>query len=248
MKRLQDKVAIVTGGSGGIGRAISLCLAEEGAKTFINFKSNESEAKKLALEIEKNGGSAYPVKADVTDSNQTDHMAEEVFRQCGRIDILVNNAGIVRDTLLLSMNEKDWDDVIQVNLGGVYRCTKAVAKYMTMQRSGKVINISSIAASMGGRGHANYAASKGAINAFTKSMAIELARKKITVNTVAPGVIDTDMTERVRKLAMKEILDQIPLKRIGQPWEVAKVVAFLASPDSDYITGEIINITGGMGV
>jgi len=172
-------------------------------------------------------------------------MVDSLYEQFGRIDILVNNAGVTKDELLLSMTPEDWDIVIKTNLGGLFNCTKAVAKYMMVQKSGRIINISSVAGERGGRGQSNYAASKGGINAFTRSVAMELAPKKITVNAVAPGVVETEMSSTVIRRAKDIILDAVALKRLGQPEEIANVVAFLASDDASYITGEVIRVDGG---
>jgi len=247
-RSLRNKVVIVTGASRGIGKAISLALSEKGSKVVVNYSKSEAEANTVVEQIVSNGGFAVSYRADVTNTEQVEQMVDEMFEKFGKIDILVNNAGVIRDQLLLSMKEEDWSLVIDVNLGGVFHCTKAVAKYMTLQKSGKIINVSSIAGKRGGRGHCNYATSKGAINAFTKSMAIELAPKGISVNAVSPGIILTEMSEAVRKRAGDTLLPRIPMGRYGTIEEVSKVVVFLASEYASYITGEIINVTGGFGV
>lgn len=248
MSRLKDRVAIVTGGARGIGRAISVAMAEEGAQVIVNFFKSEEEAGDLIEQIRDNDGRALAIKADVTQADEVEAMVDSVYQQFGRVDVLVNNAGIIRDMLLLEMEEKDWDSVVNVSLGGAFRCTKAVVKYMMLQKSGKIINISSIAAERGGRGHSNYASAKGGLNAFVKSMAVELAPKGISVNAVAPGVIVTDMSRDLRRRAQDQVLARIPMGRFGTPKEVAKVVVFLASEDASYITGEVIHVTGGMGI
>ena len=248
MERLKDKVAIVTGGAGGIGRAICLLFALEGATVAVNYLHGETRAHDLIKEIQDQGGRGLLFKADVTRSEEVDSVVDELYGNCGRIDVLVNSAGIIRDQLIFQMEPSEWREVLDVNLTGLFNCTRAVAKYMMLQRSGKIINVSSIAGQKGGKGHCNYAASKGGVDAFTRSLAIELAPKGITVNAVAPGVIDTDMSETLLRRAQKEVLAQIPLKRLGTPEDVARTVLFLASDDADYITGEVIRVAGGMGV
>jgi 3-oxoacyl-[acyl-carrier protein] reductase len=248
MTRLKDKVAIVTGGAGGIGKAICVAMAREGAHVIVNFCKNGKGAEDLVKKIQNNGNVALAMRADLTRIDEVDAMVDSVYQRFERIDILVNNAGIIRDMLLLEMEEEDWSSVIDVNLGGVYRCTKTVVKYMMLHKSGRIINVSSIAAERGCRGHCNYASAKGGINAFNKSMAVELAPKGISVNAVAPGIIVTDMSKDVRRRAKDKILSLIPMGRFGKPEEVASVVVFLASDGASYITGEVIHVTGGMGV
>ena len=243
--KLKDKVALVTGASRGLGKAISLKLAAEGARVTVNFMKNADKAEEVVKEIISGGGSAAAMQADITSLPEVEKMVDSLYEQFGRIDILVNNAGVTRDELLLSMTPEDWDIVIRTNLGGLFNCTKAVAKYMMVQKSGRIINISSVAGERGGRGQSNYAASKGGINAFTRSVAMELAPKKITVNAVAPGVVETEMSSTVIRRAKDIILDAVALKRLGQPEEIANVVAFLASDDASYITGEVIRVDGG---
>lgn len=248
MGRLKDKVAIVTGGATGIGKTICLTLAEEGAKVVINHFNTPKEAIEVNDEINSKGGISILSSADVTKGKEVEKMVEEVDNKFGRIDILVNNAGIIKDSLLLSMEEKDWDSVINVNLGGVFHCTKTVVKYMILQKEGVIINISSVAAEVGGKGYCNYVTSKGGINSFTKAMATELANKGIRVNAVSPGIIVSKISEHLRKSKGDKLLDLIPMKRFGTQREVAKVVAFLVSDDASYITGEIIHVTGGFGL
>lgn len=243
--KLKDKVALVTGASRGLGKAISLKLAAEGARVTVNYMKNADKAEEVVKEIISGGGSAAAMQADITSLPEVEKMVDSLYEQFGRIDILVNNAGVTRDELLLSMTPEDWDVVIRTNLGGLFNCTKAVAKYMMVQKSGRIINISSVAGERGGRGQSNYAASKGGINAFTRSVAMELAPKKITVNAVAPGVVETEMSSTVIRRAKDIILDAVALKRLGQPEEIANVVAFLASDDASYITGEVIRVDGG---
>jgi 3-oxoacyl-[acyl-carrier protein] reductase len=242
---LKDKVALVTGASRGLGKAIALKLAAEGARVTVNYMNSADKAEEVVKEIISRGGSAASMRADITSLPEVEKMVDSLYERFGRIDILVNNAGVTRDELLLSMTPEDWDMVIKTNLGGLFNCTKAVAKYMMVQKSGRIINISSVAGERGGRGQSNYAASKGGINAFTRSVAMELAPKKITVNAVAPGVVETEMSSTVIRRAKDIILDAVALKRLGQPEEIANVVAFLASDDSSYITGEVIRVDGG---
>ena len=243
--KLKDKVALVTGASRGLGKAIAMELAAEGARVTVNYMKNAAQAEEVVKEIISRGGTAAAVQADITSLPEVEKMVDGLYEQCGRIDVLVNNAGVTEDELLIYMTPEDWELVIKTNLGGLFNCTKAVAKYMMVQKSGRIINISSVAGERGGRGQSNYAASKGGINAFTRSVAMELAPKKITVNAVAPGVVETEMSSTVIRRAKDIILDSVALKRLGQPEEIAKVVAFLASDDSSYITGEVIRVDGG---
>jgi len=246
--KLKDQVAIVTGGSRGIGRAISFAFAKEGATVVLNYVQNKEAAQVAAKEIESLGGKPHLAQADVTDQAQVEKLVDQVFDQYGRIDILVNNAGVVRDGLLYSMEKEDWDSVLNTNLGGVYHFTKAVIRPMIMQRKGRIINISSYSGSRGGKGQSNYASSKAAVNAFTRAVALELAGKGITVNALAPGMIETDMSKQVRNLASDSIKERIPLGRYGQPEDVAKVAMFLASEDSAYMTGQLLTVDGGLGL
>jgi 3-oxoacyl-[acyl-carrier protein] reductase len=243
--KLKDKIALVTGASRGLGKAIALQLASDGAQVVVNYATSSDKAEAVVSTIQSGGGRALAMQADVSNLEEVEKMVDTIYEQFERIDILVNNAGVTRDELLISMEREDWDKVISTNLGGLFNCTKAAAKYMMMQKSGRIINMSSVAGERGGRGQSNYAASKGAVNAFTRSVAMELARKKVTVNAVAPGVVETEMSSEVIRRAQDIILDSVALKRLGQPEEIAKVVAFLASDDSSYITGEIIRVDGG---
>lgn len=243
---LKDKVALVTGGSRGIGRSISKALAHEGAVTVINCKGDDKAAEQVVTEIKNNKGEAYIIKGDVRENKQVDHIVKDILDRFGRIDILVNNAGITKDSLLFEMEDADWRLVMDTNLGGVYNCTKSVIRPMMLQNSGRIINISSIIAERPGRGQSCYAASKGAINSFTKAMSVELATKGITVNAIAPGLIQTDMCMQIPERFQSTIRKLIPMKRVGNPDEIAPLVVFLASDDSSYITGEIFNIDGGI--
>ena len=244
--RLKDKVALVTGGSRGIGKTISRALAHEGAVTIINYREGDEAAQHVLREIMENSGEALGMKGDVGDSKQMNRIIDDILERFGRIDVLVNNAGVTKDSLLFEMEDNDWRLVIDTNLGGVYNCTKAVIRPMMLQNSGRIINISSIIAEKPGRGQSNYAASKGAINSFTKAMAVELASKGITVNAISPGFILTDMSRHIHERHEAALRKLIPIRRCGKPDEVAPLVIFLASDDADYITGEIIGIDGGL--
>ena len=243
---LDGKVALVTGASRGIGRAIALKLAAEGAKVAINYAGNTAKAEEVKAEIEKNGGEAILVQADVADSAAVETMVNTVVEKFGQIDILVNNAGITRDGLLMRMKDEDFDAVINTNLKGVFYCTKLVSKLMMKKRSGRIINMASVVGLMGNAGQTNYAAAKAGVIGFSKSVAKELAARGITVNMVAPGFIDTDMTAAMTDKAKEMTLTGIPLNRMGTPEDVANAVAFLVSDNASYITGQVINVDGGM--
>ena len=247
-KSLVDKVALVTGASRGIGRAIALRLAADGAKVAINFAGNLARAEEVKAEIENNGGAAILVQGDVSNFETVNEVVKKVLDTWGRIDILVNNAGITRDNLLLKMTEEDFDAVIGTNLKGVFNCTKAVTKLMMKQRSGRIVNMSSVVALNGNISQANYAAAKAGIIGFTKSAAKELASRGVTVNAVAPGFIETDMTGALNDKIKSEMIGAIPLGRIGKPEDVANAVAFLVSENADYITGQVISVDGGMAI
>lgn len=245
--KLKGRVAVVTGGSRGIGRAIALAVAEEGADVAINFQRNETQAKEVAQAIERLGRSAEIFQADISDPEQVQRMRDAVLQRFDRgVDILVNNAGINRDKSFARMDEETWKTVISVNLNGVFYCTKAFLDGMAAKGFGRIINISSIVAQMGNFGQANYAAAKAGVLGLTKTLARELAGKGVTVNAVAPGFIETDMVASVPEDVRERIRVQIPLRRFGKPEEVAKAVVFLASEDTGYITGHVLSVNGGM--
>jgi 3-oxoacyl-[acyl-carrier protein] reductase len=241
------KVALVTGGSRGIGRGICLALAQGGAQVAVNYSSSAEAAQGVVDTIVGQGGEAIAVGGDVSQPDRVEEMVKTVMDKWGRIDILVNNAGITRDRLLLRMKLEDWQQVIDLNLTGVFLCTSAVSKIMLKQKAGRIINISSIAGIMGNAGQANYAAAKAGVIGFTRSVARELASRGITVNAVAPGFIETDMTAALSEEVIKGVLQNIPLGRLGTVAEVAGLVQFLAlSEAANYITGQVFNIDGGM--
>ena len=244
---LEDKVAIVTGASRGIGRAIAVALASEGAKVVVNYASSASAAEAVVAEINSldNGSEAIAVPADVSKEAEVDSLIKSAIDKWGRVDVLVNNAGITRDTLLLRMKLEDWQSVIDLNLTGVFLTSRAIAKIMLKQKSGRIINIASVSGLMGNAGQGNYSAAKAGVIGFTKTVAKELASRGITVNAVAPGFIATDMTADLKNT--EEILKFIPLGRYGQPEEIAGMVRFLAAdPAAAYITGQVFNVDGGM--
>ncbi|ALC81027.1 MULTISPECIES: 3-oxoacyl-[acyl-carrier-protein] reductase [Bacillus] len=243
---LENKVALVTGASRGIGKAIALSLAEQGANVVVNYAGNEEKANEVVNQIQSLGQEAFAFKADVSSQEEVQKMVKETVGKFGSIDILVNNAGITKDNLLMRMKENEWDDVININLKGVFNCTKAVTRQMMKQRSGRIINVSSIVGVSGNPGQANYVAAKAGVIGLTKSSAKELASRNITVNAVAPGFISTDMTDKLSDEVQEEMLKVIPLARFGEPDDISGVVTFLASEKSAYITGQTINIDGGM--
>ena len=244
--KLKGRTALVTGGSRGIGRAIAMALAEEGADVAINYVASEKAAREVAEAIRVLGCRSIIAQADVGDYPDTFRMAQEILREFGHLDILVNNAGITRDNLLLRMKAEDWHDVIATNLTSVFLCTQAVLKPMLKQKSGgRIVNVTSVVGLMGNAGQANYAASKAGILGFTKSVAREVASRAITVNAVAPGFIETDMTRAMTEMAREAISLNIPLGRVGQPEDVAGAVLFLLSDAAAYITGQVLGVDGG---
>ncbi|MDJ0703268.1 MAG: 3-oxoacyl-[acyl-carrier-protein] reductase [Leptolyngbyaceae cyanobacterium MO_188.B28] len=244
-KSLQDKVAIITGASRGIGRAAAVALAAEGAQVVVNYARSSTAADEVVAEIQAMGGNAIALQADVSQADQVEALIRGAMDKWGQIDVLVNNAGITRDTLLLRMKPEDWQAVIDLNLTGVFLCTRAVSKIMLKQRSGRIINIASVAGQMGNPGQANYSAAKAGVIGFTKTVAKELGARGVTANAIAPGFIATDMTEKLPN--SEEILKFIPLGRFGKPEEVAGLIRFLAAdPAAAYITGQVMNVDGGM--
>ncbi|QQE64075.1 beta-ketoacyl-ACP reductase [Leptolyngbya sp. BL0902] len=244
-QQLEGQVALVTGASRGIGRAVALALAAEGAKVVVNYARSSTAAEEIVAQITAEGGQALALQADVSQADQVDALISQTLEAFGRIDILVNNAGITRDTLLLRMKLEDWQAVIDLNLTGVFLCTKAVAKGMLKQRSGRIINIASVAGQMGNPGQANYSAAKAGVIGFTKTVAKEMSSRGVTVNAVAPGFIETDMTGDLPNT--EDILKFIPLGRFGKPEDIAGMVRFLAAdPAAAYITGQVFNVDGGM--
>ncbi len=243
---LEAKIAVVTGGSRGIGRAIALELARQGAQVVINYNQNTAEAGAVAEAIIAAGGQAQIIQADVAVTAEAARLIEGVVKSLGRIDILVNNAGITRDKLLMQMSEGDWDAVLDTNLKGAYNCAKAVMRPMLKQRSGRIINITSVSGLSGSGGQSNYSAAKAGLIGFTKALAREVASRSITVNAVAPGFIETDMTNVLTADLKQKVMNQIPLERFGKPEDIAKAVAFLASDAAAYITGHVLTVDGGL--
>lgn len=243
---LTNKVALVTGASRGIGRAIAIDLAKHGARVAVNYAGNEAMANEVVEEIKALGSDAFAIKADVADAESVQEMVKEVISRFGSLDILVNNAGITRDNLLMRMKDTEWDEVINTNLKGVYLCTKAVTRQMMKQRNGRIINIASIVGVSGNAGQANYVAAKAGVIGLTKTVAKELASRNITANAVAPGFITTDMTDKLTEEVKNEMLKQIPLASLGEPSDIANLVTFLASEKSRYMTGQTLHVDGGM--
>ncbi len=242
---LSGKVALVTGAAQGIGKAIALLLAENGADVAVS-DINLEKAQETAHEIQEMGRKSLAIRVNVADAQEVERMIETIVEQFGRIDILVNNAGITRDRLILRMTEEDWDAVLDVNLKGTFNCTKSAIRHMAKQRSGKIVSIASVSGEMGNPGQANYAASKAGVIGFTKTIAREFASRGINVNAVAPGFIQTAMTDAIPEKAKETLKQMIPMERLGQPEDVAQAVLFLVSERSSYITGQVLNVNGGI--
>jgi acetoacetyl-CoA reductase len=245
MTGLTGKVAIVTGGSRGIGAAIALELAKNGAKVVINYNIRKELADKVVAEINEFGGEAYAIQADVSESNESTYLVQETIKHYGKLDILINNAGITRDSTFKKLTEEDWREVINVNLNSVYNNTSAALPYLLESEAGRIINISSIIGQAGGFGQTNYAAAKAGLIGYTKSLALELARSKVTVNAICPGFIGTEMVQAIPEKVLAGIVEKVPQKRLGKPEEIARGVVFLCK-DGDYITGQQLNINGGL--
>lgn len=243
--KLAGRVALVTGAAQGIGKAVALLLARNGADIVVS-DINLVKAEEAANEIKSIGRKALAVKGDVANWNDVERMVEIILEKFAKIDILVNNAGITRDKLILRMTEEDWDAVLDVNLKGTFHCTKAVVRHMAKQRSGKIVNIASVVGEMGNAGQANYSASKAGVIGLTKTIAREFAQRGININAIAPGYIETPMTEVLPEKAKEELKKLIPMERLGKPEDVAEAVLFLVSEESNYITGQVLNVNGGI--
>lgn len=248
MKRFDDKIVLVTGAGRGIGASIAKRFAREGALVIVNYSGNDEAANNTVKEIEDEGGSAFLYKCSVQNSDDVKKMVEYIIEKYKKIDVLVNNAGITKDGLMMRMSDDDFDSVIAVNLKGTFNCTKFVSRYMLKQRSGKIINISSVVGISGNAGQVNYSASKAGIIGLTKSAAKELAGRGINVNAIAPGYIDTDMTNVLSDSVKNEVMKAIPVGRMGSTHDISNAAAFLASEEADYITGQVISVDGGMNI
>jgi 3-oxoacyl-[acyl-carrier protein] reductase len=242
---LKGKVALVTGAAQGIGKAIALLLARNGADIVVS-DINLEKAEETTKEIQAIGRKAMAIKVDVANSRDVEQMVQTVLEHFGQVDILINNAGITRDKLILRMTEEDWDTVLNINLKGTFNCTKTVVKHMSKQRSGKIVNIASVVGEMGNAGQANYSASKAGVIGFTKTIAREFAQRGVNVNAIAPGYIETPMTEALPEKIKEELRRMIPMERLGRPEDVAEAVLFLVSEASSYITGQVLNVNGGI--
>ena len=243
---LKGKCAVITGASRGLGKCIATKFAKEGANVVINYRNNEEEALKVKQELEDLGSQVLVVKADVSELEQAENLIKEAKKEFGRVDILVNNAGITKDNLIIRMKEEDFDSVIKTNLKGAFNCLKAVTPIMLKQKYGKIVNMASVVGVVGNPGQVNYCASKAGLIGMTKSLAKEIGSRNITVNAIAPGFIDTDMTKILSDDQKKKILSQIPLNKFGNVEDIANVALFLGSENSNYITGQVIHVDGGM--
>ena len=243
---LKGKCAVITGASRGIGKCIATKFAKEGANVVINYRNNEEEALKVKQELEDLGSQVLVVKADVSELEQAEKLIKEAKKEFGKVDILVNNAGITKDNIIIRMKEEDFDSVIKTNLKGAFNCLKSVTPIMLKQKYGKIVNMSSVVGVVGNPGQVNYCASKAGLIGMTKSLAKEIGSRNITVNAIAPGFIDTDMTKILSDDQKKKILSQIPLNKFGNVEDIANVALFLASENSNYITGQVIHVDGGM--
>jgi len=244
--RFEGQACLVTGASRGIGRGIATAFAREGALVGINFTANESAAAEVATEIADAGGEAILLRGDVRDAARVEEMVEELSTRRNRLDVLVNCAGIIRDGLVMGMESDDWAAVIETNLTGTFNCSRAVARRMMSARRGRIVNVSSISSNSGRKGQGNYSASKGGVEAFTRVLALELAAKKVTVNAVCPGLIETEMVEAIQAMSGEPLHKRVPLRRLGQPDDVARAILFLASQEASYITGQCLAVDGGL--
>ena len=245
---LTDKIALVTGASRGIGSAVAKKLAENGAYVYVNYNGSKEKADAVVAEITQSGGKAEAVQCNISDYNACKEMVEAIIKKSGRLDIIVNNAGITRDNLLMKMSEEDYDMVLDTNLKGTFNTIRHASRYLLKQRAGKIINVSSVSGVLGNAGQANYSASKAGVIGLTKSAAKELASRGINVNAVAPGYVETEMTGALPDKVKEQIVEQIPLKRVAMPEDIANVVLFLASDASSYITGQVLSVDGGMAI